>query len=82
MPRRKCDAIDRMIGQNIRFQRLRRFMRQTQLAAAIGVTYQQVQKYENGISPIAASRLFQVSRRLGVSPDTLFEGVGSSRSPS
>jgi transcriptional regulator with XRE-family HTH domain len=79
MPRRKSDAIDRVIGQNVRFYRLRRFMKQARLATAIGVTYQQVQKYEKGASPIAASRLFQISRVLGVSLCALFSGADIER---
>jgi transcriptional regulator with XRE-family HTH domain len=80
MPRKKCDAIDRTIGRNIRFYRMRRLISQKMLAAEIDVTYQQVQKYENGVSAIAASQLLRISRRLGVPLDDLFEGVESLRS--
>jgi transcriptional regulator with XRE-family HTH domain len=72
VPRRKCDAIDWMIGQNIRFHRLRRFMSQAQLGETLGVTYQQIQKYEKGVSPIAASRVFQISRILRIPLERLF----------
>jgi len=68
-----------MIGQNIRFHRLRRFMTQPQLGAAIEVTQQQVQKYEDGLDAISAVRLFQLSRVLGVPLDALVEPLNRNR---
>ncbi len=52
-------------------------MSQTTLGAAIGVSFQQVQKYERGANRIAASTLFQIARILGVSPSDFFENLQS-----
>ena len=49
---------------------------QTKLGDAIGVTFQQVQKYENGTNRIGASNLFKISKTLGVEVAYLFEGLG------
>lgn len=73
MPRRKCDATDRLIGRNIRFHRLRRGLSQQQLAGALHISWQQLQKYEHGSNRIAASTLLVVSRVLNVSLDALVE---------
>jgi transcriptional regulator with XRE-family HTH domain len=77
MPRKKCDAIDWMIGQNIRFHRVRRFMTQAELGGALGVTYQQIQKYEKGVSLIAASHLARIARALHVPLAAFFEPIDS-----
>jgi transcriptional regulator with XRE-family HTH domain len=52
-------------------------MSQTHLGAAVGVSFQQIQKYERGVNRIAASTLFQIAVVLGVSPCDFFEGMGS-----
>ena len=67
------DEIDRNIGRNIRFQRLRRELSQAQLAARLGISYQQLQKYERGINRISASRLLLISQALAVPVATLFD---------
>jgi transcriptional regulator with XRE-family HTH domain len=50
-------------------------MSQTELGDAIGLTFQQVQKYEKGMNRVGASRLQQISEALGVSPFYFFEGA-------
>ncbi len=55
------------IGQRIRAQRLNRSMSQTELADRLGVTFQQVQKYEKGVNRVGAGRLEQIAEALGVS---------------
>ena len=50
-------------------------MNQSQLGKTAGLTFQQVQKYENGASRISASRLYQFASVLGVSVSFFFEGV-------
>ena len=50
---------------------------QTALGASMGVTFQQVQKYERGASRIGATRLFEVSRRLDVPISFFFENAGA-----
>lgn len=72
MPR-DSDAIDKRIGGNIRFHRTRQGLSQAELGEAIGVTFQQLQKYESGSNRIAASRLYKVSRALRVAVEAFFE---------
>ena len=55
-------------------RRLMLRMTQSKLADSIGVTFQQVQKYEKGTNRIGASRLQQISETLGVAPSYFFEG--------
>ena len=55
-------SLDRRIGERIRLRRTELGMTQHQLAAALGVSYQQIQKYENGANRISAARLWQIGR--------------------
>lgn len=50
-------------------------MSQTELANRLGLTFQQVQKYEKGMNRIGASRLYEISRILGVAPSYFFTGL-------
>ena len=50
-------------------------MSQTEVANALGVTFQQVQKYERGTNRVGASRLFDLSKVLGVQVEYFFEGL-------
>ena len=61
---RAANAIDRKIGQRVRSRRLEIGMSQERLAELLGITFQQVQKYEKGVNRIAASRLFDISAAL------------------
>jgi transcriptional regulator with XRE-family HTH domain len=67
--------IDAMVGARVRMLRERRKMSQTALGDAIGVSFQQVQKYERGTNRISASALFHIARTLGVSPADFFDGL-------
>ena len=67
---------DREIGQLIRAQRLVRRMSQTELANALGVTFQQVQKYEKGMNRVGASRLQAIANFLEVPVSYFFDGTG------
>jgi transcriptional regulator with XRE-family HTH domain len=69
------EQADRLIGKAIRLQRLMRDMSRAKLASAIGVSEQQLQKYEAGVNRVSASRLFQISRVLGVSISAFFDGL-------
>lgn len=64
---RSPNQIDRLLGQRLKVARKRRKLSQSELGRAIGVTYQQVQKYENGMDRIAVSRLVRVAEALEVS---------------
>jgi len=70
-----ADAIDPLIARNSRRQRLRKGLSQTELGNAIGVTFQQVQKYETGANRISAARLFRIARALEVPIGTLYDAV-------
>src|SRR6202521_1966027 len=65
---------DREVGQLIRAQRLVCRMSQTELANALGVTFQQVQKYEKGVNRVGAGRLARIADTLGVPISFFFEG--------
>lgn len=76
MPTRMPDPLDAMVGARIRVFRIHRRISQTDLADQIGVTFQQVQKYEKGTNRIGASRLSRIATVLGVSVGELFESPG------
>ena len=69
--RRSATNVDRLIGARIRERRLDLGMSQEALAEAIGVTFQQVQKYENGINRVAASTLIDIADALEVDASVL-----------
>jgi transcriptional regulator with XRE-family HTH domain len=62
-----------MVGARIRMFRINRGMSQTVLAERVGVSFQQVQKYEKGANRVGASRLSQIASVLGISVGELFE---------
>src|SRR3984957_7022002 len=72
---RTSTAVDIHVGQKIRGRRIFLQMSQTDLADALGITFQQIQKYEKGLNRVGASRLQQISDALGVSPFYFFEGA-------
>ena len=76
---RIANAVDRRLGQRVRTRRLEIGMSQEKLADLLGVTFQQVQKYEKGVNRIAASRLFDISSALDVPVSAFFEGLTPSR---
>lgn len=61
---RAADDLDRALGNAIRLRRRSLNLTQDQLAAACGVSFQQVQKYENGANRVSFSRLVQIARAL------------------
>lgn len=69
------NPIDTYVGSRIRMQRLLNGMSQEKLGDALGLTFQQVQKYEKGTNRVGASRLQQISSALRVTPGFFFEGV-------
>jgi transcriptional regulator with XRE-family HTH domain len=58
-------------------QRMVRGLSQSELGNAVGVTFQQVQKYENGANRVSASRLQQIANVLKVRPDFFFDGAST-----
>ena len=71
------NPIDRHVGSRVRMRRVMLGMSQEKLGGALGLTFQQVQKYEKGTNRIGASRLQQISRTLDVPPAFFFEGAPS-----
>ncbi len=69
------DPIDRHVGSRVRMQRILMKMSQEKLGEALGLTFQQVQKYEKGLNRIGASRLQQISKTLNVPPSFFFDGA-------
>ena len=66
---------DKEVGQLIRAQRLVCRMSQTELANALGVTFQQVQKYEKGVNRVGAGRLAKIADTLRVPISFFFDGA-------
>jgi transcriptional regulator with XRE-family HTH domain len=66
------NPIDRVVGQRVRLLRLQRQMSQTDLAEQLGLTFQQLQKYEKGTNRISASKLHMIAKVLNVKVAALF----------
>jgi transcriptional regulator with XRE-family HTH domain len=75
MPERAKNSVDEGVGARIRLLRKGRKISQEEFGKAIGVTFQQVQKYEIGENRIGASRLHLVALALNVPISELFEGT-------
>ena len=71
---KRPDPVDVEVGHRIRIERLARGLSQTALANQLGVTFQQVQKYEKGVNRVGAGRLTKIAEVLGVSVATFFSG--------
>ena len=71
------NPIDQHVGSRVRMRRMLLGMSQEKLGVSLGLTFQQVQKYEKGTNRIGASRLQQISQTLNVAPAFFFEGVPS-----
>jgi transcriptional regulator with XRE-family HTH domain len=72
MTPKKPDPVDVEVGQRIRIQRLQSGLSQTSLAEQLGVTFQQVQKYEKGVNRVGAGRLTKIAKVLGVPVSSFF----------
>ena len=66
--------IDQHVGERIRLRRTELGLTQEQLAEALDVSYQQVQKYETGANRISAGRIFELARKLEVDDELLLRG--------
>ncbi len=73
--KRKSNAIDAHVGNRVRQRRLLLGMSQDILGKAVGITFQQIQKYERGTNRIGASRLFTLSKVLSVPVSFFFEDM-------
>ena len=74
--RKTADQVDEYVGNRLRMRRMMVGITQVQLGTHLGLTFQQIQKYEKGTNRISASRLQLMSQILGVTPDFFFEQIG------
>ena len=77
MAKKSPDPVDVEVGRRIRVQRMARGMSQTELGKRIGVTFQQVQKYEKGANRVGAGRLTRIATVLEVAVSTFFGASGA-----
>ena len=77
MPKKQANPIDAQVGNRVRIRRMLIGMSQERLGDLLGLTFQQVQKYEKGVNRIGAGRLFEISRILGVPIDFFYDGVAA-----
>ena len=70
------NPVDVHVGRRVRIRRVLAGMSQTALAEGLGLTFQQLQKYESGSNRISASRLWQISQILDVPIAWFFLGLG------
>jgi transcriptional regulator with XRE-family HTH domain len=81
LPRKRPNPTDLHVGRRVRMRRKMLAMSQENLGAALGLTFQQVQKYERGANRIGAGRLQQMSNILQVPVEFFFEGVPNASAP-
>jgi transcriptional regulator with XRE-family HTH domain len=74
-PKGHADKADALIGQKIRAWRERSRFSQARLGKAIGLTFQQIQKYERGANRVSASKLFEIADALGVDVGYFYDGL-------
>jgi transcriptional regulator with XRE-family HTH domain len=72
-------SVDRHVGERIRHRRAEMGLTQEDLGRALGISYQQIQKYETGANRISAGRLFEVGRALTVDVAYFFDGYDGAR---
>jgi transcriptional regulator with XRE-family HTH domain len=70
---RSASAVDRYIGARMRERRLALSISQEQLGRKLGVSFQQIQKYEGVVNRVSAARLFVICKALNVSLSSMFE---------
>ncbi len=73
----KPHPVDLYVGSRVRLRRTLKGMSQQRLAEELGLTFQQIQKYERGVNRIGSSRLFELSEVLDVPPSFFFDGAPS-----
>jgi len=73
MSARSPNKTDVYIGKRIKMQRLARGLSQTDVASRLGITFQQIQKYERGVNRVGAGRLQEIANLFSVTPAFFFE---------
>lgn len=81
MPKKKANPVDAHVGYRVRLRRMLIGMSQERLGDLLGLTFQQVQKYERGINRIGAGRLYEVAEILGVPINFFYEGMDGIQVP-
>jgi transcriptional regulator with XRE-family HTH domain len=71
---KSASKMDKLVGRNIRVHRLVRGLTQEGLGEKLGVTFQQIQKYEKGTNRVGSGRLYQIAALLEVPVTAFFEG--------
>jgi transcriptional regulator with XRE-family HTH domain len=69
------NPVDVHVGARVRYMRKALGMSQTELADALGLTFQQVQKYELGTNRVSASKLYEIAKKMKVTIGFFFEGL-------
>lgn len=75
-----ANAIDKIVGANLRSLRIANGMSQTELAEAVNLSFQQIQKYEHGSNRIGASRIWEFCQIFHVGPSDLFANIQDEKS--
>jgi transcriptional regulator with XRE-family HTH domain len=79
MAKKSPHPVDVYVGGRVRFRRSLIGMSQDKLGDALGLTFQQVQKYEKGVNRIGASRIFEIAKVLDVPIEFFFDGFDGHR---
>ena len=79
---RQANMIDEHVGTRVRLRRMLLGMSQEKLGESLGLTFQQVQKYEKGVNRIGASRLFDLAQVLGVPVQFFYDELSSAAADS
>jgi len=79
VPKKQANPIDAQVGNRVRIRRMLIGMSQEKLGDLLGLTFQQVQKYEKGVNRVGAGRLYEISRILGVPIEFFYEGVAAAQ---
>ncbi|MGQ0742461.1 MAG: helix-turn-helix domain-containing protein [Alphaproteobacteria bacterium] len=77
MPKKQANPVDARVGHRVRLRRMLMGMSQERLGELLGLTFQQVQKYEKGVNRIGAGRLFEIAGILGVPVSFFYEDAES-----
>lgn len=75
------NPVDRHVGLRIRMRRKELGISQEKLAESVGLTFQQIQKYERATNRVSASKLWDIARALRTSVSYFYEGLGGQGSP-
>src|ERR1700746_1177217 len=76
---RKVTPEDKLLGQRLRMRRMEMHISQAELGEQLGISFQQVQKYEKGVNRVGAARLQQIATALNVPVTFFYDGDGKGR---